>query len=482
MWIGGEWVDATSGETYKVFNPATEEEIAKVPLSGKADVDKAVAAARKAFPVWSKKTQHERSEILNQIAVSLRRHTQELAQLEVLDHGAPKRLANMWVQSIPQFYEDSVLLSRTLMEVTEIRPAIPTVLPYLKREPIGVCACITPWNMPFMISQKIAAALSTGNTCVVKPASVDSLSTLRLGEILAEHDLPPGVVNIVTGPGETVGEALASHPGVDMIAFTGSGKTGKAIMAAASQTVKRLFLELGGKNPFIVLEDADLDVAAARAAFCQSLNTGMQCRSPGRYYIHERLHDDFVGRFVAKFKEVVVGDPNDEKTQMGPVASAEHRDRIEGYIKIGVEEGAKLVLGGKRPTKPPLNRGYFVMPTVFTNVTQNMRLAREEIFGPVACIMKFSSEDEVIELANDNTFGLAASVWTKNIAKGRRFADAVQAGSVWINTHQNYLGGIGGLPMGGFKESGFGKEGSRMGLEEYTQVKVITIDLTEGKP
>jgi acyl-CoA reductase-like NAD-dependent aldehyde dehydrogenase len=333
-----------------------------------------------------------------------------------------------------------------------------------------------------MISQKIAAALSTGNTCVVKPASVDSLSTLRLGEILAEHDLPPGVVNIVTGPGETVGEALASHPGVDMIAFTGSGKTGKAIMAAASQTVKRLFLELGGKNPFIVLEDADLDVAAARAAFCQSLNTGMQCRSPGRYYIHERLHDDFVGRFVAKFKEVVVGDPNDEKTQMGPVASAEHRDRIEGYIKIGVEEGAKLVLGGKRPTKPPLNRGYFVMPTVFTNVTQNMRLAREEIFGPVACIMKFSSEDEVIELANDNTFGLAASVWTKNIAKGRRFADAVQAGSVWINTHQNYLGGIGGLPMGGFKESGFGKEGSRMGLEEYTQVKVITIDLTEGKP
>jgi acyl-CoA reductase-like NAD-dependent aldehyde dehydrogenase len=325
-----------------------------------------------------------------------------------------------------------------------------------------------------MIVGKIAGALAVGNTCVAKPPSVDSLPALKFAEILAEMDLPPGTVNMVTGPGNTVGTAISSHPGVNMISFTGSCETGKAIMAAASKTTKRLFLELGGKNPFIVLEDADMDAAVSKAVFAAFANTGMVCGSPGRYYIHEKLYGEFVARFVDGAKRVVVGDPNDAKTTMGPVVSAEHRDRVENYIRIGIEEGAKLVLGGERPTEPPLNKGYYIMPTVFTDVTQDMRIAREEIFGPVACFMKFSSEDEVIDLANDNTYGLAASIWTKNIAKARKFANMLQAGTVWINNHMGN-----GMPWGGFKESGFGKEGGLMGQLEYTQVKAISLSLPE---
>jgi acyl-CoA reductase-like NAD-dependent aldehyde dehydrogenase len=479
MWIDGEWVEAISKKTYPVFDPVTEEEITQLPLGDKEDVDKAVKSARKAFPVWSKKSTDERAEILMQISASLKEHVQELAELEVLDHGAPIGQATMWARSAAQFFAESAVLSKTFMESAMAISNIPNSFPYYKREPIGVCACIVPWNIPMYIAAKISAALATGNTCVVKPASVDSLTTLRMAEIISKHNLPPGTINVVTGPGETVGTALASHPGIDMVSFTGSCKTGKDIMAAASQTIKRLFLELGGKNPFIVLDDADLDAATTRAAACQSLNSGMQCRSPGRYYIHEKIYDEFLSKFTAKFKAVVVGDPKDQKTQMGPVVSAEHRDRIENYIKIGVEEGAKLVMGGQRPNTPPLNKGYYVMPTIFTDVTQNMRIAREEIFGPVACILKFSSDDEVINAANDNTFGLAASVWTKNLVKARRFADQLQAGLVWVNTHQTYFGGQGGLPMGGFKESGFGKEGSILGLEEYSQLKVISINMTE---
>ena len=311
---------------------------------------------------------------------------------------------------------------------------------------------------------------------MVKPPTVDSLSALQLVEIMEEHKLPPGLINIVTGPGGTVGEALAAHPDVNMVGFTGSCETGKAIMAAASGTAKRLFLELGGKNPFIVLEDADLDAAVAKGVFALCFNTGMICASPGRFYVHEKIHDEFVERFIAESKKVVVGDPNDEKTQMGPVVSAEHREKVESYFKIGIEDGAKLVLGGKRPAEPPLDKGYYVMPAVFTGVTQNMRLAREEIFGPVACIMKFTDKDNVIELANDNIFGLSASVWTKDTAKGIRCANELRAGTVWINNHMGF-GGVLPLPWGGYKESGFGKESGLMGLMEYTQFKVISLNL-----
>jgi len=470
MWIDGKWVEAESGKTYTVFNPVTEEKIAEVPLGDKADVDKAVEAARKAFPIWSKKTQQDRSRIMKKIAASLREHTEELAQIDILDHGTPQEQARMFAFVTSLHFDSSAEDIKEIMAVAELRPT-PTSLPYLKREPIGVCAEINPWNIPLMVSSKIASALASGNTCVVKPPSVDSLPAIKIAEILAaEPELPTGAVNLVTGPGNTVGEALSSHPGVDMVAFTGSSETGKAIMAAASSTTKRLFLELGGKNPSIILEDADLDAAVGGAIFGTCYNTGMICTAPGRYYIHNKLYDKFVDKFITEVKKVVVGDPNDPKTTMGPVVSAEHRDKIERYFKIGVEEGAKLILGGKRPTEPPLNKGYFVMPTAFTEVTQNMTIAREEIFGPVACFMRFSSEDEVIDLANDNIYGLASYVWTKNLAKAIKFANALQSGAVRINDNTGQ-----GLPWGGFKQSGFGKEGSVMGLLEYTQVKSICL-------
>ncbi len=313
-----------------------------------------------------------------------------------------------------------------------------------------------------------------GNACVVKPPSVDSLVALKVGEILEKLDMPTGLVNIITGPGHTVGDAMSSHPGIDLISFTGSCEAGRSIMASASQTVKRLTLELGGKNPFIVLEDADLEAAVAKGVFASYTNTGMVCASPGRYYIHESVYDEFAARFVTAAQKLVVGDPTDARTEMGPVVSEEHRDKVEAYIRSGVSEGAALLLGGERPTTPPLNKGYFVVPTVFGNVRQDMTIARDEIFGPVACLLKFSTDDEVIGLANDNTYGLCASVWTRNTARGLKLVNEIQAGFVWINDH--LILSI-EQPWGGVKQSGFGKENSSLGIEEYTQLKAISIEL-----
>jgi acyl-CoA reductase-like NAD-dependent aldehyde dehydrogenase len=474
MWIGGKWVEAKSGKTFPVYNPATGEEIAQIPLGDKTDVEIAVAAARKAFPVWAGKSPEERSQILYRIADAIKAHKDELIELEVIDHGTPLKVARGMISGAPGMFEYVAQVSRSIMG--NVLPPGPGALFYLQHEPRGVCALIVPWNAPFMgTCIKLSASLATGNACIIKPPSICSLEALKLAEILEKLDLPAGLVNIVTGPGNTVGEALSSHPDVNMVSFTGSCETGKRIMSLAANTVKRVQLELGGKNPFIVLEDADLDAAVARAVVVSFFNTGMVCSAPGRYYIHETLYDKFIDKFVAGAKKVITGDPADDRTDMGPVVSAEHRNRVEGYIKAGVIEGAKLVLGGKRPATAPLDKGFFIMPAVFTNVTQNMKIAREEIFGPVGVFLKFSSDDEVIGFANDTTFGLAASVWTKNAPRGIRLANKIQAGTVWINDHQK--GGI-DIPWGGYKESGFGKEKSWLGLEEYTQLKVISIDLT----
>jgi acyl-CoA reductase-like NAD-dependent aldehyde dehydrogenase len=327
-----------------------------------------------------------------------------------------------------------------------------------------------------MITAKIAAALATGNTCIIKPPTLVSLPALKIAEILSEcEDLPKGVVNIITGPGNPAGEALAGHPGVDMVAFTGGYETGKAIMTAAGRTVKPVFLELGGKNPFIVLEDADLDEAVPRAVSSITFNSGMVCGSTGRFYVHKDLYDEFVERFLLEIRKVTVGNPADPKTQMGPVVSAEHRERVENYITIGKEEGANLIYGENRTLETPLDKGYFVLPAVFTHVGQHSRLGREEIFGPVACIMEpFTSEEEVIRLANDTPFGLTATVWTRNTARGIRIANKIDAGNVRVNSGSVAFGSD--LPWGGFKASGFGKEGSRYGLEEFTRLKLICVD------
>ncbi len=473
MWIGGQRTDAESGQTLPVINPATEEEFARIPCGGQTDVDKAVAAARKALPAWSEKSQGERSTIVNSIGLLLKEHAEELIRLDALDHGTPITMARHLVDSAVQGFEYNSQAGRALMG--EVLPIRRTTLHYLQREPVGVCALIIPWNVPLaMIVAKMGAALTVGNTCVVKPPSIDSLVALKLIDILEKVDLPPGAVNIVTGPGGTVGEALAVHPGVDLISFTGSSETGKDIMAKASRTTKRLIMELGGKNPFIVLADADVEAAASKAVFSTQVNAGQVCASPGRYYIHESIHDEFVKAYVAAAGKITVGDPLSDKTFMGPLVSAEHRDRVESYIRTGSEEGATLVLGGKRPDESPLNRGYFVMPTAFTDVTMDMTIAREEIFGPVACIMRFSSEEEVIASANDNVYGLCASVWTKDVVKAINMANKLRAGTVYINDHLTISPD---MPWGGFGESGFGKENALVGLQEYTQLKLIALEL-----
>jgi acyl-CoA reductase-like NAD-dependent aldehyde dehydrogenase len=478
MWINGEFVEAESGKTYSVVNPATEEEIAQLPLGDKADVDKAVAAAKAAFPIWSKKAQAERSLILSKAADILLDYSEELGKLECLDHGIPINSA-LWMGKMPGLaIGGAAEMAKNVMG--EMAPRSSSALIYMQREPIGVCALITPWNVPLiMASSKLSACLAVGNTCVLKPPSIDSLSTLKLAEALAKSELPKGVVNVITGSGGSVGEALATHRDVRMVSFTGSSETGKRIMELGSCNMKRLTLELGGKNPFIVLEDADIDAAVQCAVHSSFYNGGQICASPGRYYLHEKIYEEFVVKFTAAAKKVIVGNPMDPKTQMGPVVSREHRARIENYIKSGVEQGAKLVLGGKRPTTPPLDRGYYVMPAVFTGVTLDMKIGREEIFGPVACIMdKFSSEEKVLESVNDNNYGLGGSVWTKNAARGMRLADGIHAGVVWINEHMLMSQAI---PWGGIKESGIGRENTPLGLEEYSQLKVVYVDLTEKK-
>jgi acyl-CoA reductase-like NAD-dependent aldehyde dehydrogenase len=475
MWIAGKWVEAESGRRYPVFNPATGEEIAQLPLGDKNDIDKAVAATRKAFPVWSAKPQAERSQIAMKIASLLRENAKEFGRIDTLDHGTPTLRAAPKAAGTAEWFEWAAYNSRSLMGNTV--PAGPQELAYLQREPIGVVALITPWNLPLlMIIQKLAPALTLGNTCIIKPPSIDSLAALKLAELLDTLGLPPGTVNVITGPGGTVGEALTTHPGVDMVAFTGSCETGKAIMALASRTVKRLQMELGGKNPVIILDDADVNTAVGAMMMFQFANSGQICAAPGRFFVHEKVYDEFLEKVTAAARKIVVGDPNDEKTQMGPLVSAEHRDKVEGYIQSGIEEGANLVLGGKRPVMPPLNKGYYVMPAIFTDVTPRMKIAREEIFGPVVCIMeKFTSDDRVIEMANDTTFGLTSYIWTRDNARAMRFANKIAAGTVVLNN-----AGSGGaeLPWGGYKESGIGKEGSLYGLYEYTNLKRIQVDLT----
>ena len=474
MWINGKWVEAESGKTYPVFNPATEAEIAQIPLGGKAEVDNAVEAARKAFPVWSKKSQLERSQMCLKIAAALKERHDELAALDVMEHGTPAKRADFIAADLPEWFEWAAYSARQLMGQTV--PNSPDELDYLQREPVGVVAIITPWNYPLlMIVEKLAPALVVGNTCVIKPPSIDALTALKLAEILDTIGLPPGTVNVITGPGGSVGGALAAHRGVDMVAFTGSCEVGKEIMALGSPTLKRCQLELGGKNPVIILDDADIDTAAAETAPAQFRNSGQVCASPGRFFVHEKVYDKFMEKFIEATKKMTVGDPTDWKTMIGPVVSKAHRDTVEGYIKSAIDEGAKVIFGGKRPTTLPFNKGYWIMPTIITGVTQKMKVAREEIFGPVAVFMEpFRTDEEAIQKANDTTFGLAAYVWTTDAARGMRFVNELQAGTVTVgNVHGRDLD----LPWGGYKESGIGKEHSQVGLYEYTNLKRVQIDI-----
>jgi acyl-CoA reductase-like NAD-dependent aldehyde dehydrogenase len=379
MWINGEGVKSESGETFATYNPATGEEIGRVPLAGKKDADKAVVAARKAYAGWSRTPQAERSALVRKIGTAIAENLKEFARLETLEHGTPVCDATGAIMSSVDQMDYAASAARSIMG--DHIPALGDTLTYLRREPVGVCALITPWNHALgMMAVKLAQALVVGNTCVIKPPSVNSLIGLKFAEILDQLGLPAGTGNIIPGPGGSVGDALVTHPDVDLVGFTGSSETGKVLMAAGSPTLKKFIMELGGNNPVIVCEDADVDAAANYHAPRQYHNAGQHCSGAGRYYVHASVYDRFVSKFLEISKGIVMGDPADEKTFLGPVASREHRDRLEKFFKSAIEEG-----GHDQPrrqeTQPRWIKDSFVPPTVVTNVTENMKIAREETFG-----------------------------------------------------------------------------------------------------
>jgi acyl-CoA reductase-like NAD-dependent aldehyde dehydrogenase len=467
MYIGGEWTDAASGEKFTTLNPSTEEPAAEVPAAGPKDADRAARAARAAFPVWSRLPQAERGKVLFRIAALIREHAREMALLEGLEHGTPYRDAFGVCMGAAEKFEWSA--NAALRVMGDQIPVPGETLSYLKREPVGVVGFIIPWNLPtIMTAVKLAPALAVGNTCVLKPPSVNSAIGLFFAEVISKAEgLPAGAVNVITGAGGSVGAALASHPDVDMIGFTGSSETGKRILASAAPTVKKCVMELGGNNPVLIYEDADTDAAISVLAWRQFNNSGQHCSGPGRYYVHEKVYDAFTEKFVAYAKTVTVGDPRDEKTTMGPMVSREHQNKVAGYIKSALDEGARLAFGGEVSEK-----GFFITPTVLADCRHDMTAARDEIFGPVAVIIKYSDADDLVSLANDSRYGLCAHVWTRDIARGLALADELQAGAVFVNCQML----ANEQPWGtSVKESGIGKEGGMYGMLEFTDQKLVCI-------
>jgi len=477
MLIDGKWVEAASGETFTTYDPSTEEPLAEIAAGNKEDIDRAVRAARGAFESgpWRRMTSSERGRALWKLADLIEAHAEEFAQLETLDNGKPLTVAR--VADIPLVIDHFRYYAgwATKVEGETIPVSIPgqRFLNYTLREPVGVVGQIIPWNFPLLMAAwKLGVALACGNTVVLKPAEQTPLSALRLGELLDEAGIPPGVVNIVTGFGETAGAAIAAHPGLDKVAFTGSTEVGRLIMKAAAGNLKRVSLELGGKSPNIVFADADLEEAAVGAASAIYFNHGQCCCAGSRLFIEQKAYDKIMPRLVEFSEKIKLGPGMDPASEMGPLVSSEQFERVTGYLAAGKKEGAKAVTGGGRPKK--LGKGYFVQPTVFTDVKADMKITREEIFGPVVCAIPFKDADEVVAAGNDTTYGLAAAVWTRDIQKAHRMAETLKAGTVWINCYNVFDAAS---PFGGYKQSGFGREMGKAALELYTQTKSVWVNL-----
>jgi aldehyde dehydrogenase (NAD+) len=472
--INNEWRDAAGGTTMEVINPATEEVIATVAAAGKEDVDAAVAAARAAFEgPWGKMSARERGRLLSKLADRLMEKADEVAKLETLHNGKPIFEARQI--EIPAAAECLEYYAGWADKVTgETIPVKGNYLTYTLREPLGVIGAIVPWNFPLLLaSWKVGPALATGNTVILKPAPETPLTAIALGEIAVEVGLPPGVLNVLTGPGAGVGQALVAHPGIDKIAFTGGTATGKAIMRAAADTLKKITLELGGKSPNIVLADADLDAALRGATTGIFYGKGEVCAAGSRLLVDRSIKDQFMEKLAARAKKMVAGDPMDPKTRYGSLASRRQLETVQRYVDGAKKEGATLVAGGER-ADIGTGKGFFFQPTVFDKVTPQMTIAREEIFGPVLAAIEFGDVDEAIALANESQYGLAAAVWTRDVKKAHYVARKLQAGTVWINTYNVYDTAA---PFGGYKASGFGREMSAHALEHYTQVKSVWVDL-----
>jgi acyl-CoA reductase-like NAD-dependent aldehyde dehydrogenase len=478
LFINGQHVDAASGETFDVINPATNEKLATVAKAGKADVDAAVQAARDAFDKgkWVRMGAARRAGTIYKVASIMRDRFEEIARLEVLNNGKAISQAKA---ELTQAIEDFEFFAGAATKITGSTIPVPgNFLNYTLREPIGVCAQIVPWNYPIMMAAwKLAPALAAGNTVVLKPASATPLTALLLGEICLEAGIPAGVVNILPGPGAEIGVYLSEHPGVDKIAFTGETETGRDIMRRAAGTLKRISLELGGKSPNLVFDDAELDHAVNGSLFAIYYSAGQSCEARSRLFVQSSIYDRFVEQFVAKAEKLKVGDPLDAATQVGSLISPKHLEKVHGYVNIGKEEGAQVLTGGKKPGNG-LDKGNFYLPTVLAGVPNSARVAQEEIFGPVVTIMPFSNEAEAIQLANDIVYGLAGTIWTTNVGRAHRVAGAIRSGVVTVNTP---FTAFPGLPFGGYKQSGFGRELSMEAMELYTELKSVLI-YTGEKP
>ncbi len=472
LYIGGRYAAATSGETFESLNPATGEAICRIQVAGQQDVDAAVAAAQKGFETWSAMTGAARGRVLNDAARILKERNRELAELEVLDSGKPIQEAE--VVDVISGADCIEYYAGLAAGIKGEHIDLGSAFAYTRREPLGVCAGIGAWNYPIQIAcWKSAPALACGNAMIFKPAELTPLTALKLAEIYSEAGLPDGVFNVVQGFGAT-GQMLTRHPGIAKVSLTGEVGTGKRVMADAAETLKEVTLELGGKSPLIVFEDADLDNAVSAALMANFYTQGEICSNGTRVFVQSSIMEAFQEKLVARVSRMKIGDPMDPDTHVGALISREHTEKVLSYIDIGRKEGAEVIVGGGRPSDPALAGGNFVEPTVFAACKDEMRIVREEIFGPVMALLSFEEEAEVVSRANDTDFGLSAGVFTRDLARAHRVIAKLQAGTCWIN---NYNITPIEMPFGGYKQSGLGRENGSAAIEHYTQIKSVYVEL-----
>jgi acyl-CoA reductase-like NAD-dependent aldehyde dehydrogenase len=479
LFIGGKFVDAANGETLTSVNPHDNTPIAEVAMAGKADVDAAVEAAHAAFPVWSRMSGSDRGRILLRLADNIEAHAEDLARLESLDTGHPLRdsraldvprtaLCFRYFGGMADKYEGTVI------------PVESGFLNYTLREPVGVVGQVVPWNFPLMFtSWKLGPALAAGNCVVMKPAEITPLSSLKIAELMAESGMPPGVVNVVPGLGSVAGQYIAEHPRIAKISFTGSTATGRRVVQASAGNLKKVQLELGGKGANIVFDDANLVAAINGSAWAIFHNQGQACIAGSRLLLHERVADEFLDRFKTLAKSIRLGNPMNPDTEMGPLTSMLHRDRVLGYVKTAREQGGDIVTGGKSPDNPELSKGFYIEPTIVRAGSYEDRIAQEEVFGPFVTVLTFKDDAEALRIANSTEYGLGAGLWTKDLSRAHGFARDLRSGMVWINSYKRVHPGS---PFGGVGQSGYGREMGFEAMHEYTQVKSVWVNVDAQIP